>query len=104
MAITLRVTPEILRQKSGEFTTIITDIERRFRTIEDISDRTRGYWNGEAGDRDRQGYDSFQDDITYIVNRLREHPTDLLTMAGIYQQAERQVVQVDASLKTAGIV
>ena len=104
MAITLRVTPQVLRQKSGEFTTVIRDIENRFRTIEDISDRTRGYWVGDAGDRDRKGYDSFQEEITYIARRLNEHPTDLLQRAGIYEQAERAVVSVDASLKTAGIV
>ena len=104
MAITLRVTPQVLRQKAGEFTALINDIERRFRNIEDISDRTRGYWIGDAGDLDRQGYDSFQDDIAHMMKRLNEHPQDLLQMAGIYEQAERVVVNVGAALKTSGIV
>lgn len=105
MAIELKVTPEILQQKAGEFTGIVTEIEQRFERIEDISSKTRGYWNGEAGDQDRRGYESFKEEITYVLGRLKEHPDDLLRMAGIFKAAEDSItVRHQAELGTAGIV
>lgn len=104
MDITLRVKPEALKQKSSEFTRIIDDIDRRFQRILDISGKTRGYWIGEAGDKDRQGYSSYQTDITYILKRLREHPVDLLEQAGIYEEMENKAAQRNAALKTDTIV
>ena len=104
MDITLRVKPEALRTKSAEFTRIIDDIEKRFQRIMDISGKTRGYWIGEAGDKDRQGYSSYQTDISFIMKRLREHPVDLLQQAGIYDEAERKAATRNAALKTDTIV
>ena len=104
MDITLRVKPEALKTKSAEFTRIIDDIEKRFRNIMDISGKTRGYWIGEAGDKDRQGDSSYQTDISYIMKRLREHPVDLLQQAGIYEEAERKAASRNAALKTDTIV
>lgn len=102
--IVLRVTPEILERKADEFTGIIQEIKTHFDKIESIADRTKGYWQGEAGDQDRTGYASYKDDIAFILRRLQEHPTDLLSMAGIYREAERDVASTNAALKTDQIV
>lgn len=103
-SFTLRVTPDVLERKADEFWKIIMDIERHFNRIEDISANTRGYWRGEAGDKDRTGYSSYKDDIAYILKRLDEHPEDLLKMAGIYKQTERGLVSTNEQLKTDLIV
>lgn len=100
----LRVTPETLKKKADEFTGIINEIKGHFDQIESVSERTKGYWQGEAGDKDRTGYASYKDDINYIIRRLMEHPADLLTMAGIYREAEHDVVSTNAALKTDLIV
>lgn len=100
----LRVTPEVLEKKAEEFTGIINEIKGHFDQIEAVSDRTKGYWQGEAGDKDRAGYASYKDDINFIIHRLQEHPADLLSMAGIYREAEKDVVGVNAALKTDQIV
>ena len=102
--IVLRVTPEVLERKAGEFDGIIRKIETSFSRIEAISSKTRAYWRGAAGDKDREGYASYQDDISFILGRLKEHPTDLLTMAGIYREAESDVKGKNAALKTDVIV
>lgn len=101
---TFRVTPEELERKSSEFSTTIQSISRRLNQIEEIAEKTRGYWQGEAGDKDRSGYASYKDDITFIVKRLQEHPIDLLKMAGIYKQAERTAMEKESKLKTDQIV
>lgn len=102
--LVLRVTPETLEKKASEFTAIINEIKGHFDQIEAVSARTKGYWQGEAGDKDRAGYASYKDDISYIIRRLQEHPADLLSMAGIYREAERDVVSTNAALKTDQIV
>ena len=102
--IILRVTPAELRSKAEQFRILISDIRDRFRTVEEISSKTRGYWLGDAGDQDRDGFSSFQDDISYTLGRLEEHPTDLLQMAGIYEQAEQSVTETNSELQTDLIV
>ncbi len=99
-----RVKPEELEKKSGEFTAIVNSIKGHFARIEEISGKTRGYWRGEAGDKDRSGYASYQDDINFIVKRLNEHPRDLLRMAGIYKSAEQEVKEDVTKLKVDQII
>lgn len=103
-SFTLKVTPEVLEQKADGFWQIIERIERHFQQIDVLSEKTRAYWRGEAGDVDREGYSSFKDDITDILRRLDEHPSDLLKMAGIYKQAERENRIISEQLKIDTIV
>lgn len=103
-SFTLKVTPEVLEQKADEFWSTINKIDRHFQQIGELSERTRGYWRGEAGDVDRGGYDAFKEDIADILHRLDEHPSDLLRMAGIYKQAERENRIISEQLKTDTIV
>ena len=100
----LRVTPGVLCQKSGEFTGVVKEIQKRFARVEDIAARTKGYWQGEAGTQSRESLDSFQEDIQFVIRRLEEHPADLLTMAGIYAEAEQSVAETNAQLKTGLII
>lgn len=100
----LRVTPEVLQQKAGEFTNIVNTIQRHFNQVEDIASRTKGYWQGEAGTQDRESYASYKEDIQFIIRRLEEHPTDMLTMAGIYSDVEQRVMETNAVLQTNLIV
>ena len=102
--IILRVTPAELRNKAEAFRSVVADIQKRFAAIQDISLKTRGYWIGEAGDKDREGFVSYQDDIAYIIGRLNEHPTDLLNMAGIYEETEAAIREINSELQTDMIV
>lgn len=102
--IELRVTPEKLERKADVFSGIVKEIKAHFDTAEDISARTKNYWQGEAGTRDRESYASYKDDIAFIIRRLEEHPTDLLAMAGIYRDTEREITAKNAQLKTDQIV
>lgn len=104
MGMVLRVTPETLEKKAEEFSTVVTDIRTRFEQVQLRSSKTKGYWKGEAGERDRESYGSYKDDIRFILKRLEEHPRDLLEMAGIYRAAERDAAQINAQLKTDEIV
>jgi len=102
--LVLRVTPETLERKADEFSRVVKEIDEHFSRLQDISAATKRYWRGEAGDCDRSGYASYEEDINFIIRRLSEHPTDLLSMAGIYREAERDVTGTNTQLKTDLIV
>jgi WXG100 family type VII secretion target len=102
--ITLRVTPEILRNKSSEISGLISEIRHHFDTIESVSQKTGGYWIGEAGDQDRREYSQLKDDIEKLERRLEEHPKDLLVMAGLYSEAESEAEAVNNQLESEMII
>ncbi len=102
--IVLRTTPEDMQKQSEWFDRIAKEVKRRFDRIESISAKTKGYWQGDTGDRDRESYASYKEDINFIVRRLEEHPRDLLTTAGIFIETEKSVASTNAQLKTDQIV
>lgn len=102
--IVLRTTPEDMQKQSEWFGRIAKEVKTHFDRIEAISAKTKGYWQGDAGDRDRESYASYKDDINFILRRLEEHPRDLLRIAGIYIEAEKSAASTNAQLKTDEIV
>ncbi len=94
----LRVTPEEMLKKASEVEAYVQRIEGRFQELDRIVNRTSGYWNGDAGDKYRRVYGDDRDERTRIINRLREHVTDLRAMAGVYSQTEKEVEAIAESL------
>ena len=103
-SFSFRVTPSVLEEKAGEFSDIVSEIETQFGQIEEISARTNGYWRGEAGDKNREGFASYKDDIKAMLARLKEHPMNLLQMAGLYSNVENDALDANQKLDTSGIV
>lgn len=104
MAITLKVTPNDLRTKAYETRAKISSLQYEFESIQDIISKTVGYWTGEAGDKARKEFNDQKDDTQMVIKRFKEHPTDLLVMAGVYESTEKEVVSVNKSLSTDVIV
>lgn len=99
-----RVTPEDLEKRADEFSALVHSIEAHFDRINTLSEKTRSYWRGEAGNACRAGYDSYRDDISFVIGGLKEHPVDLLKMAGIYRESEKTAKEISKSLKVDQIV
>jgi len=104
MGITLRVTPEKLEKKAGEVERYTEQLKTHFDNIQDIVSRTSGYWIGIAGDKARKEFESQKDDVETVIKRFREHPGDLLNMAGVYREAENSAKSQSEALKTDVIV
>ena len=100
MNITLKVKPDALKTKASEVENDINVLERHFNSIQDIIARTSGYWVGNAGDKARKEFNAQKDSTTKVIKRFREHPTDLLVMAGIYDESERAVALENQKLDT----
>lgn len=97
-SITLKVTPDELKKKSGDISKSITEIESDFDKIEQVITGTRKYWEGEASNQHIKSYTKMKEEIETIIKRLKEHPKDLESMAGIYQENEQAVQKLAATL------
>lgn len=97
-SINLKVKPDELKKKSAEIQKEITDIENDFTKIDEYVTGTKKYWEGEASDVHIKGYNKMKDDFKTIVKRLKEHPKDLETMAGIYEETENSIKEAVSSL------
>ena len=89
MSIVLKVKPEVLKSKSNEISQNINKIERQLDNIGKVIIGTKKYWEGDASNMHQKHYKTFQDDIPMVIKRLKEHPTDLLKMANIYDETEK---------------
>ena len=97
--IELMVEPSELKSQAKKVTECIKDIEKDFKDIGRIVNHT-SYWKGAASDKHKELFSNNKEDITEIINRLKEHPKDLKKMAGIYDAAEEANVAVAKSLLT----
>lgn len=102
-SIELTVTPGELKNKSGEITKSITQIESAFEEIGKLVTGTKKYWEGDASDQHIKSYTKMKDDISTIVKRLKEHPKDLEKMAGVYEETENAAKKI-ASVLPADIL
>jgi len=100
MDITLKVKTEVLKEKAADVTRDTKELENHFSGIQDIVARSTGYWVGTAGDKARKEFDGQKEDITKIIRRFKEHPGDLLSMAGIYDAVEQEAVFSSKELAT----
>lgn len=89
--VTIKVSTQALKQQADEVSRRISNLTARFAEMESVVRSTRGYWVGPAGDMHRSVYDEQKDDVQEMLRRLREHPTDLLKIAGIYDATEKKL-------------
>lgn len=104
MAITLKVKPEVLKNKAQSITADINTIEGDINKLTDTIIGTRKYWQGDASDKHTNNYNELKDDLTRIIKRLKEHPTDLEKMAGIYEDTEKKLQETISALPVDAII
>ena len=94
----LLVSPEALVRTSEEMDSVLHRVRVHALRIEEISGRTQGYWQGEAGQRCREVFSEDRKEIFMSADRLAERSKRLLRLAGIYQNAEAAVEESGAAL------
>ncbi|MCD7981726.1 MAG: WXG100 family type VII secretion target [Clostridiales bacterium] len=100
---TLKVTPEELKTQSGKVRTRIQNLESSFETMRTLISGTAAYWTGSAAEAHREDYESKKGTIEEMINRYTEHVRDLETMAGVYQEAEAQAVNLADELPASSL-
>ena len=94
----LKVKPEDLEAKAKTISDSIKNIETAFKKIQTEVNGTKSYWKGQASGKHYKMFDDNKDEIQKVIKRLKEHPTDLLEMAGIYKQVEKANVNLARTL------
>ncbi|MBO5373337.1 MAG: WXG100 family type VII secretion target [Lachnospiraceae bacterium] len=96
--IHLKVAPDKLHSKADEISRQINQIQADWNNLSEIIKKTKSYWKGDASDLHQKYRDECEKEMLEILKRLKEHPTDLLKMAGIYEEAEDKAIQLAQSL------
>lgn len=104
VGVTLKVAPSVLKTQSGVVSSEINTLEQAWREMESVIKKTKGYWEGQASNQHLEYYNDVKDDMETIIRRLKEHPVDLLKMAGIYEESENMAQQIASSLPEDVIV
>ncbi len=86
----LKVKTEVLQIQASNVKNEISAIEKEWRNIETLIKRSKGYWEGDASNQHIKYYMEVKEPVNKVIKRLKEHPTDLLKMAGIYSAAEQE--------------
>ena len=104
MGITLKVKPQELKNKANSISSSISSVEKELNNIGNVILGTKKYWEGDASDQHQKYYSTIQEDIPNVLNRLKEHPKELLVMADIYDDAEETNEQLANTLPVNIIV
>ncbi|MCD7884785.1 MAG: WXG100 family type VII secretion target [Lachnospiraceae bacterium] len=104
MAIVLKVEPNTLVRMAEDIESQLTDVQTQFSEVESAINATRSYWEGDASDAHKSQYDSLKDEISETIARLKNHPTNLLKMAGLYTETESELEALAESLAADVIV
>ncbi len=98
-SLALGVTPEMMKSKAAEVTADIEAMRKNILQMEAEIRETGGYWKGDAGEMQRNEFDSHMDEFNQMNERLKTYPTRILQMAGIYEEAESEATQTAAATR-----
>lgn len=94
----VRVTAEQLKTQASEVERLIGKLEKQYGDLDTAIRKTSGYWIGDAGDLHRKKYTEGKEKVNEIIKRWKEHPKDLLVMAGLFDEAEKEAKEIADSL------
>ena len=96
--ITLKVSTSVMTAKAKEILQETNTIEKRWKQMVKLIENSKTYWEGTAGIRHRNSIKDDKEDMETIVKRLKEHPKELLNMAGVYVKAEEKAEEMALAL------
>lgn len=96
--ITLKVSPDQLKAKAQEIQDQISRFESSWKQLYQTAQNTKSYWVGNASTQHQKLLTTYEEDVARIIRRLKEHPEDLMKMAGVYEEGESAAQQIAQSL------
>ncbi|SDZ97413.1 hypothetical protein SAMN05216349_10379 [Oribacterium sp. KHPX15] len=98
--VEFKVKTEELVAKSSEVTGYINKTKELFENVLELVEHSNYYWVGLAGDHHRKLFTEEKPNIEKILQRLSEHPQDLLQMAGVYDTAEKTTAAANQAISS----
>lgn len=100
----LTVSPDELKRGAAQIESQIADAQKHWRSLCATAETAKHYWEGDAADCRRRMFEETKQEMESVFARLKNHPANLLKMAGIYSDAEEKSVQMTASLPEDAIL
>lgn len=85
---TVKVSTEEMENKANEMNAKIQNMKKSLQQLRGLINKSTSYWQGDAANKYRSAYKSYESEINNMMKKLNEHSSDLLVMAGIYKEAE----------------
>lgn len=99
--ITIEVTPEKLRQTSGEFASTRSSIQTKTnRMISIVHELSGNKWTGQAQQAYVSKFSSIEGDVQKLLKMIQDHCDNLQKIAAEYEKAEQSGIQQASTLKT----
>lgn len=102
--IRLKVSPDELKRQAAQIEGQIANAEKNWNSLCEAVNASKRYWEGEAADYGRRLLEESKQEILAAFGRLKEHPSNLLEMAGVYIDAETKAAEIAASLPENAIL
>lgn len=99
----LKVDADTLKSRGREVEGALEGIKKSFQQLNAAINNTSSYWKGEAGDLHRKLYNDKAKEINKLLERLGDYPVDMLKIAGIFLDVERENTQSAMKLGADGI-
>lgn len=94
----ITVKKQVLETRADNVEQQIQRMREHFQNISNIVYGSRSYWEGDANDAHCREFAEYRDEIEEVLARFMENVTDLRKIAGVYQQAEIQAVDLAEDL------
>ena len=95
----LKVTPQQLKTKSGEFKKKASDVKRTTDDmLNEITKISAATWSGDAAEAFKKRFGELQDDMERIYKMIMEYSSDLDDIAQKYIETENSNEQIATSL------
>lgn len=94
----LKVSPDEMQRQAVRMQGQIRQAQKSWNSLYEAAHASRRYWEGDAADYRHRLLEETKQEILTVFGRLKEHPTRLLQMAGIYTEAETTAAELANSL------
>lgn len=84
------VSTNALESKAQEVQAQIRILQNAMQEMDSKVQNVCSYWVGNASQEYKKRYDSRSKKASEVFDRLKEHPEDLLKMAGVYKRVEEE--------------
>lgn len=102
--IVIAVKTDRLVTSAADVEAKIRRLEQAFSSIDQTITGSKRYWEGEGVSAYQTAYQKKMDIIKTALKRFQENVDDLREIAGVYEQAEREVAENNAALSSEGII
>ena len=100
----LAVSVDELKRGAAQIESQIANAQRNWQSLCATAETAKHYWEGDAADCRRRLFEESRQEMESVFQRLKNHPLNILKMAGIYDDAEEKSVQMTASLPDDAIL